>query len=160
LKNKGATLIELMVVLLILGVAGGGLGSVYVIGWDARQKAELKIRLQQNGSFALEECAKAVQGASGIILSDNGFSTTLPALDSLPARQMAFKHKGNSLYLNDRRIIPFDEFDEDIRLDVFTAAFDSVFRQVRIHMQLSWQGRNQVSETMWFNTSLVARNLR
>ena len=150
--ERGFTLIEVIVTSLIVSIAVLGLSTVYVLGLDMWQKTEKKIRLQQNGSYALKEFEHVLQGASSVFISENSITAVYP--DS-PSVELSLQD--GALMKNSRRMVPFDEWDTGLQVKDMQITQDPVYFAWNVALVLSFKNETKIDE-MEFATKVYARN--
>lgn len=140
-------------VLSLAGIALLGLCQVYVVGYDSWEKTSVKIRLQQNGTLALAQMTQALQAAQSIVIRDQGFSVLGPAADSV----VEFNRSGYELWQNQKRIIPFEGWDKQLRVENLEVRKDPVTGIIHLRLELA-SDIHQIQERLNFQTSVYLRN--
>lgn len=160
--NSGTTLIELVAAMLILSIVVAGLGSVYVLAADQWEKAALRIRLQQAGTYCMEELTRSLQSAT--LVEDNGASVTARYLvpDLYIDSSVTFRLVGRGLEKNGVTVFPLPGIEKRFQASVGVKLFevkapldpDSLY-SVRLVM-VSFSG--ETSEEMEFMSGFHLRN--
>jgi hypothetical protein len=160
--ERGTTLIEVVVSMLILSAVVAGLGSVYALAVDQWEKAALRIRLQQAGTFCTEEVVRSLQSATEI--EYNGTSVTARYLvpDLYIDSSVTFRRVGRSLQKNGAIVFPVPgiekRFQQSVGLKVFELEVptdpDSLYRVRLVVTSLS----DEKNEEMEFLTGFYLRN--
>lgn len=80
--NRGFTIIELLIVMLILVIVGGLMTSIFVVSLRSTNKSNNLATVRQNGNGAIEQMSRKLRYATKIV----GLGNTLPVttLDSNP----------------------------------------------------------------------------
>lgn len=160
--ERGTTLIELVAAMLVLSAVVVGLGSVYALAVDQWEKASLRIRLQQAGTFCMEEVVRSLQSATEIEYS--GLSVTARYLvpDLYIDSSVTFKRAGRTLVKNGVTVFPMPGIEKNFQKSVGVKVFelkvptdpDSLYRVRLVVASIS----DDKSEEMEFVSGFYLRN--
>jgi len=118
----GVTLIELLVAILITGVAIAGLGVALGTGYRMWYQAQEVHLCRETGAFAIRRIADSMRGADSCWTVDGGIMCAGPAFTTDSTCRI--RKNGTKLYFNDRLLVPLERRDELIRCETFTVTPD------------------------------------
>jgi hypothetical protein len=156
------TLIEVVTSVAILSIVVTGLGSIYVLSQDQWGKAGLQIRLQQAGTYCMEEMVRSLQAASAIEEKDDLIIARYVVPDLYIDSSTTFRKTGHLLQKNNKTIFPVQGLEKRFEKDIAVKSLeltpplnpDSLYR-LRLVLTLT---KADIPEDMEFSTGFFLRN--
>ena len=161
-SKKGTTLIEVVTAMAIISIVVAGLGSVYVPALDQWKQTVLRIRLQQAGTYCVEEMVRSLQSASTIAESDGKITARYIVPDLYIDTSVVFRRMGTTLEKDGKRFFPFPDIEKNFEKSVEVRSIALITPQsadslYRLHLVLTAIYPDK-TEDMDFYTEFSLRN--
>ena len=157
ISNRGMTILEVMVSVVIASAGLVGLSIVYLFGWDTWNKTMDRMLIQQEGTRGLEVLTEKLQGAGIITSAGNEITIQYPVPDNHPRPSVTIRLSDGRLFVGEEQVVPAASIDTALKVAEFSPPqIEDSLCQVKFTLRLRRRG---YTEQLEFATTLNSRNI-